>query len=143
MKTRIGLVLASAVTMLAACRDDAPTIDAGAVTGNAWQLLASELPSALLSVSGRSASDIFAVGADKGHGPLVLHFDGTKWNELKTGQRVDLWWVHAFANGPALMSGSRGTVLRYDGQKFERMNTPGLGKHTVYGHSFSFFNPNK
>jgi len=50
-----------------------------------WQLLASELPSALLSVSGRSAADMFAVGADKGRGPLVLHFDGKAWRSLHTG----------------------------------------------------------
>jgi hypothetical protein len=98
-----------------------------------WQILASELPSALLSVSGRSDTDIFAVGSDKGKGPLVLHFDGAHWKELKTGQSADLWWVQAQEKGPVLMGGASGTVLRYDGQKFERMQTPGLGKHTVYG----------
>ncbi len=97
-----------------------------------WQVLASELPSALLSVSGRD-SDIFAVGSDKGHGPLVLHFDGRKWRELKTGHRGDLWWVQALQSGPVLMGGASGTVIRYDGARFERMPTPGLGKHTVYG----------
>jgi hypothetical protein len=99
----------------------------------AWQLLASELPSALLSVSGRSSSDMFAVGADKGHGPLVLHFDGKAWSRLKTGQTGDLWWVQALADGPALMSGAGAMVLRYDGQHFERLPTPGLGKQTIYG----------
>jgi len=98
-----------------------------------WQLLASELPSALLSVSGRSPSDIYAVGADKGQGPLVLHFDGAKWKELPTGQRGDLWWVQALPQGPVLMAGAGGTILRYDGERFERLPTPGLGKQTVYG----------
>jgi hypothetical protein len=98
-----------------------------------WQLLASELPSALLSVSGRSPSDIYAVGADKGQGPLVLHFDGTRWKELHTGERGDLWWVQTLPNGPVLMAGGGGMVLRYDGQHFERLKTPGLGKQTVYG----------
>jgi hypothetical protein len=98
-----------------------------------WQLLASELPSALLSVSGRSASDIYAVGADKGQGPLVLHFDGTRWKELHTGQRGDLWWVQALPKGPVLMAGAGGMVLRYDGEHFERLQTPGLGRQTVYG----------
>jgi len=98
-----------------------------------WQLLASELPSALLSVSGRSARDIYAVGADKGQGPLVLHFDGLRWKELHTGQRGDLWWVQALPNGPALIGGSGGMVLRYDGEHFERLHTPGLGRQTVYG----------
>ena len=98
-----------------------------------WQLLASELPSALLSVSGRSSRDIYAVGADKGQGPLVLHFDGARWKELHTGQRGDLWWVQALPKGPVLMAGAGGMVLRYDGERFERLKTPGLGRQTVYG----------
>jgi hypothetical protein len=98
-----------------------------------WQVLSSELKSALLSVSGRSATDIYAVGSDKGQGPLVLHFDGKAWKELHTGQTGDLWWVHVFPNGPVLMGGANATVLKYDGQRFERMPTPGLGRHTVYG----------
>jgi hypothetical protein len=122
-----------AASTLPACRDDAAPRNAAAPEARAWQVLASELPSALLSVSGRSASDVFAVGADKGHGPLVLHFDGKAWKELRTGQAGDLWWVQALPNGPALMSGANGMVLRYDGTKFERMKTPGLGRHTVYG----------
>jgi hypothetical protein len=98
-----------------------------------WQLLASELPAALLSVSGRSASDVYTVGADKGPGPVVLHFDGAKWAELHTGQKGDLWWVQALPSGPVLMAGAGGTVLRYDGKTFARMATPGAGKQTVYG----------
>ncbi len=98
-----------------------------------WQLLASELPSALLSVSGRSSTDIYAVGADKGQGPLVLHFDGKAWKELHTGHTGDLWWVQALPNGPVFMAGASATVLRFDGQRFERMKTPGLGRQTVYG----------
>ncbi|MGD0674816.1 MAG: vanadium-dependent haloperoxidase [Polyangiaceae bacterium] len=98
-----------------------------------WQLLASELPSALLSVAGRSSNDIYAVGADKGHGPIVLHFDGQTWTELHTGQNGDLWWVQAPPRGAVLMAGAGGMVLRYDGRHFERMRTPGLGRQTVYG----------
>ncbi|MEO8874297.1 MAG: vanadium-dependent haloperoxidase [Polyangiaceae bacterium] len=98
-----------------------------------WEVLASELPAALLSVSGRSASDVYAVGADKGHGPLVLHFNGKTWAELHTGTTGDLWWVQAFQNGTALMAGASGTVLRFDGMHFERLLTPGLNRQTVYG----------
>ena len=138
MKTLHGLAFASlasafAVATLLGCKGDASAPDAASAAPRQWQLLASELPSALLSVSGRSASDIFAVGADKGHGPLVLHFDGKAWKELPTGQTGDLWWVHTIPNGPALMAGASGTVLRYDGQKFERMSPPCLGRQTVYG----------
>ena len=55
---------------------------------------------ALLSVAGRSERDVYAVGADKGAGPLVLHYDGAGWQRLATGARGDLWWVHAFATRP-------------------------------------------
>ncbi len=81
-----GAVVASAVATGAAfggilgCQHDAlPEVQA---TERQWQLLASELPAAMLSVSGRSPNDIYAVGADKGHGPLVLHFDGKAWSEI-------------------------------------------------------------
>ena len=76
---------------------------------------------------------MYAVGADKGRGPLVLHFDGKGWASLASGQHGDLWWVQALPNGPALMGGGAGMVLRFDGKRFERMKTPGLGRQTVYG----------
>jgi hypothetical protein len=121
-----------ASSMLGACRPEVAPAQATPAAPE-WQILASELPSALLSVSARSASDVFAVGADKGHGPLVLHFDGKGWKELHTGLTGDLWWVQALAGGPVLVAGANGTVARYDGKKFERLDTPGLGKQTVYG----------
>jgi len=86
-----------------------------------------------MSVGGRSPDDIYAVGADKGHGPLVLHFDGKSWKELHTGQSGDLWWVHALPNGPVLMAGASATVLSFDGQRFERIRTPGLARQTIFG----------
>jgi hypothetical protein len=115
---------------------DAPSPAPGAATvpkERAWEILASELPSALLSVFGRSAKDVYAVGADKGAGPLVFHFDGKAWSEVHTGERGDLWWGQALPQGDVLMAGSRATVLRYDGKRFERMKTPGTPAQTVYG----------
>jgi hypothetical protein len=99
----------------------------------AWQIVAVHLPSALLSVDGASDKDVFAVGADMGEGPLVLHFDGSAWAELKTGQRGDLWWVHVFPDGTALMGGAGAMVLRFAGGKFESLPTSGLARQTVYG----------
>jgi hypothetical protein len=122
--------LAMIAGALLACQKPSPP--AASVTRE-WQLLASELPSALMSVSGRSSSDIYAVGADKGRGPLVLHFDGKRWKEIHTGQTGDLWWVQTFPTGPVLMAGASAMVLRFDGEHFERMRTPGLGRQTVYG----------
>jgi hypothetical protein len=139
MKTSLALVRAATCALsltlsatLGACRPEVAPAKATSAAPE-WQILASELPSALLSVSARSPSDVFAVGADKGHGPLVLHFDGKGWKELHTGLTGDLWWVQALPGGPVLLSGANGTVARYDGQKFERLASPGLGKQTVYG----------
>jgi hypothetical protein len=127
---RLALAFALASSSLLGChRDDAPA----AAAKPAWQLLASELPEALLSVSGRASNDVLAVGADKGAGPLVLHFDGKKWAQLHTGTHGDLWWVQTFADGGALLGGANGTVLHFDGKKFERMKSPGLGRQTVFG----------
>lgn len=126
---RIIVALCAIAVTAVGCHKPSPPV----TRTREWQLLASELPSALMSVSGRSPTDIYAVGADKGRGPLVLHFDGKAWKELHTGQTGDLWWVQAFRAGPVLMAGASGTVLRFDGQRFERMGTPGLGRQTVYG----------
>jgi hypothetical protein len=126
----VAVALAAACAGLLGCRDPQPAPPAAR---REWQLLASELPSALLSVTGRSPTDVYAVGADKGHGPLVLHFDGRGWKELRTGERGDLWWVQAQPGGPVLMAGGGGMVLAFDGKRFERMKTPGLGRQTVYG----------
>jgi hypothetical protein len=98
-----------------------------------WDTVAQARPEALLSVSGRSSADVWAVGADRGRGPAVLHFDGKVWRELSTGQRGDLWWVHAFPDGPVMMAGGNANILRYEGGTFTRMSTPGLARHTVYG----------
>jgi hypothetical protein len=118
---------------LLACRDNPPPAPEPVVVAREWELVASNLPEALLSVTGRSSSDVYAVGSDKGHGPLVLHFDGQGWKQLHTGQTGDLWWAQAMPNGVVLMAGASATVLRYDGQRFERLPTPGLGRHIVYG----------
>ncbi|HQY63073.1 MAG TPA: hypothetical protein PK141_16855, partial [Polyangiaceae bacterium] len=112
--------------------DAAPDVVVVPATG-AWRDVATSLPSALLAVSGTSRSDVYVVGADKGAGPAVHHFDGTAWTPLATGQRGDLWWVNALPGGPVFMAGASGMVLRYQAGKFERMPTPGLAKQTIFG----------
>jgi hypothetical protein len=98
-----------------------------------WSWVAHSPGAALLGVHGTSERDVWMSGADDGQGPVVLHWDGQAWERLPTGARGDLWWVHATAQGPVFLGGSDGLVLRYDAGKFERLSTPGLGKHTVYG----------
>jgi hypothetical protein len=136
MSVRFPSLPALTVTLglaLTACHKPAPPPPAELPEPPAWTEVAKDLPEALLSVAGRSASDVYAVGSDKGHGPLVVHFDGKAWKTLPTGQTGDLWWVQALPNGEALMGGASATVLRYDGKHFERMVTPGLNHQTVYG----------
>jgi len=126
--TRSLAALWAALALAPACKENpAPPAPP------AWELVATELPSALMSVDGASAKDIYAVGADKGNGPLVVHFDGAAWSELETGQHGDLWWVHAFPDGTAVMGGAGAMVLRLTGGHFERLPNTGLSHHTVFG----------
>ena len=133
MKLLHGFVITTAIlTQACSSHPAAPAAEPDVPT---WEVVARDLPAALLSIDGASHTNIFAVGSDKGSGPLVLHFDGTEWKQLSTDQHGDLWWVHAFADGSALMGGASATVLRLPnaGGKFERLSTPGLGRQTVYG----------
>ncbi|MFL5344264.1 MAG: DUF6851 domain-containing protein [Hyalangium sp.] len=123
-----GLALLLGV-LLSACPDPKPPPE----PEPSWSVVAQSRREALLSISGRSRSDIWAVGADRGRGPLVLHYDGTAWQELATGYRGDLWWVHAFEQGPVMLAGASSTILRYENGQFTRMSTPGLARHIVYG----------
>lgn len=99
----------------------------------AWQVVARHMSTAVVSVWGTSASDVFLVGGDTGdgHGPLVRHFDGASWTRLDTGQIGNLWWVFGFSGGPVYMGGDGGIIVRYQGGTFTRMTTPGIG--TVFG----------
>lgn len=118
-----ALSIALCSLMLSACPDGAPT----------WQTVAADLPEALLSVHGTSATDVWAVGADQGHGPLILHFDGTSWRRIETTHRGHLWWVQALSTTDVFAGGANGAILRWNGTTFERMDTPGLGRQTVFG----------
>ncbi len=129
MKVGVGVFLGVSAALVA-CKGDEPPLAAP----TEWTVLGEHAKEALLSVAGRSERDVYAVGADKGAGPLVLHYDGAGWQRLATGARGDLWWVHAFADGPVFMAGAYSTILRLEEDGgFTRMPTPGLGVHTVYG----------
>lgn len=99
-------------------------------------LVLHDLPGALLSVSGSSAADVYAVGADPGDGlgPLVLHYDGNMWTRLPNGVSGDLWWVSDRPiGGDFYMSGAGGLIVQYDPESgaFTRHTTPGT--ETIYG----------
>lgn len=98
-----------------------------------WTVVAQGLREGLLSIHGRSAADVWAVGADKGTGPIVLHFDGARWERRATGTRGTLWWVHAAQDGTTFAAGTNSTILRVSDGGFVRVATPGLARHTVFG----------
>lgn len=125
-----GLCMAAALFAACGGEGDGPAAPDESVP---WQLVSSEGAEALLGVGGRSFRDVFAVGADQGRGPVILHFDGRTWSRLRSGVRGDLWCVFAVPEGPVLLGGSHGNVLSYDGVSFQRMQTPGRSSHTVYG----------
>ena len=112
----------------------APSCGGNDDDGKAWQLVAQSQPGALISIWGTSSSDVWTVGGDArdGTGPLVLHYDGTSWERLETGEtQGNLWWLHGFENGPVYMGGDGGVILRYENGTFTKMTTPGTG--TIYG----------
>jgi len=76
-------------------------------------LIGQDLPAALYSAWGTSSSDVYAVGADDGTGPLVLHFDGSGWTRLDTGTTGDLWWVWGDGAGTVWIAGAGGRVVRH------------------------------
>jgi len=101
-----------------------------------WQQPLSDLPGGLLSVSGTSATNVYAVGADgDGNGPMVVHYDGTDWTRLDTDAVGDLWWISDRPIGDAFfMVGEAGLILRFDRTMgtFEQYPTP-ADNITLYG----------
>lgn len=114
--TPLALTLAACAPTLDEPSDDVDT-DAG------WALLAEELDGALLSITGTSAEDVWAVGAMAGDGPQVLHLDASGWTRIPTGTTGDLWWGWRPADGPTTGSfwavGEGGQVLRREGSTWD------------------------
>jgi hypothetical protein len=83
----------------------------------------------VLSISGRSPSDVYAVGSDPGdsRGPLVLHYDGDGWRRLDSGATGTLWWISVEPiDGDFYMAGENGLILQFDPEsgEFTRHTTP-------------------
>jgi hypothetical protein len=125
----IGAFLGATLFGFTAC---APPLGAGGDDDPfAGQLVFSGLRSAILSVSGKSAGEVYAVGADlgDGNGPNFLAFDGQRWRRLSTGVEAGhLWWISVLPiDGSYYLAGDPGLILRFDPETatFERHDTPG------------------
>jgi hypothetical protein len=95
------------------------------------------LPGALLSISGTTATDVYTVGADAndGSGPMMLHYDGQSWRRLLTGATNTLWWISVTPiDGDFYLAGDGGLIERYrpsNGQ-FQIQTTPSSAP-TLFG----------
>jgi hypothetical protein len=115
------------VSLLVACGGDGSK-------DTPWTVVAEAQPAALLSVWGSSESDVWVVGGEPADhsGPIVEHYDGTKWTKLDSGQRnMNLWWVNGVAGGPVFMSGTNGTILQYKDGQFTKLDS--TGSQIVFG----------
>ncbi|MDQ2643712.1 MAG: hypothetical protein M3020_07860 [Myxococcota bacterium] len=122
----IGLALSTA-----ACSDEDGG-GSGAPSQTRWSLVFEDLDSALISVTGRAADDVWTVGANSGDGATMLHFDGAGWKRIPVEEQSNLWWVHLADSDLVVSGGEHGTILRGNEQDgFERDETPGTS--TVYG----------
>jgi hypothetical protein len=102
-----------------------------------WRFVLEELDSALLSITGTSVDDVYAVGADPGDGfgPMFLNYDGNRWQRYDTGADGDLWWISVHpVDGRYFLSGTEGLLLEYDiaSGQFTRHTGPGTSP-TMYG----------
>ena len=103
------------------CKDgekDGPDTDTDTVDDTdpqaGWVNVATGLGSALLSITGTSASDVWTVGSNAdGTGALVLHYDGSGWTRHDVGVTQDLWWVWERTPEDLWMVGAGGVVVHY------------------------------
>lgn len=100
-----------------------------------FQPVARDPRSALMSVGGTGPDDIWLVGAQPSptEQPLILHGDGTSWTPVLTGQVHDIWWAHAFRDGPTYLVGGGASFLRVDGDVVTRLPAPGFAGLTAFG----------
>ncbi len=111
----------------------APLGCVGDAANSDFEITATTPSAALMAVHGTSKNDVWMVGADDGQGPLTLHLQGDRWVRRDPGVRGDFWWVHALSEDQVFFAGSDANIVLFDGDHFTRQETPGLGRHTVYG----------
>lgn len=111
-----------------------PAVPPGSDPG--FEVIAEDLPGALLSVYAPSPDNVWAVGSDPGDGlgPMVLRYDGSELRRLSTGASHDLWWVAPGGDGDTLwMSGANGLVLRCSESTETCTNKSVGGGRTFFG----------
>ncbi len=114
-------------------REDAPPELEDMRQDQTWHLVTEDWAGAILSVTEGPDQSVWAVGAQAQGHPTLLEWNADQWRDHELDFEGDLWWAHGFEQGPLFVGGSYGAVFRYDGGDFERMDTPALARHTVFG----------
>ncbi len=95
----------------------------------AWRAMTSNTTATLNGVSGRSASDVYAVG----NNGAILHWDGSSWSSERSGA---VWSFLAAWSSPAatLAVGRNGVVVENGGGSWRfKWIEPGLSYRGVWG----------
>ena len=98
--------------------------------GTDWQVSIVTDSSALWSVWGTSASDVFAVG-DFG---AIVHYDGTSWSSMVNPASGPLFDVWAAAPNDVIAVGGGG-ILHYDGTAWTFVDSTATNSWAVWGTS--------
>jgi hypothetical protein len=89
----------------------------------------------LNAVAGSSLTDVWAVGADG----TAVHFDGTAWTQVDTGQNVPLWALFAPTSDAVFAVGNNGVAIRWNGELWESLPT-GVANNLYALHGVSAVN---
>jgi Big-like domain-containing protein len=115
-------------------------LNRGPLSGRIWRLvggvwereLVGDPLTSLQGVWGVSDDDIYAVGL----AGLVMHFDGTSWTPIATGNDLNMESVWASSATDVFAVGASGRIIHFDGNGWTIQNsgtTENLGE--VYGNS--------
>jgi len=111
---------------------DLGTIARRGVEELSWSLDTVPTDADLHAVYGRAADDIWAVG-DR---TTILHYDGTEWTEVHSGEGLTLHavWAPEGTTGPddVLAAGTKGRIMRYKDGGFQPQQIA-AGSVTLYG----------
>jgi hypothetical protein len=78
----------------------------------------------LVSISGTSAKDIYAVGRDG----LLFHYDGKSWRSLNSPTSLDLNWVRCVSPNEVYICGNDGGFFKGSVDTWENFSRPDLNE---------------
>jgi hypothetical protein len=123
---RAKYLTAAAVLLLAGCPSDDEA---------AWSLVldGESLDRVVLSAWSSGPDDVYGVGGGLGNGlgGLVVHYDGSRWNEIATGSDDTFWWTFGADADNVYFVGEQGAIYHSTPSGVTEMTTPTT--HTLYG----------